>query len=95
MLTGLNPEGSTDLVLLLPWPPDEAAEPPAHQLPKYIWALTDAGGQLESLCSEKSHRVMDQMSLSMAHTSEGKTPVREAHGQPPDFSNLQTQGSTA
>ena len=29
-----------------------------------------------------------------ARASEGKTPVREAHGRPPDFPNLQMQGST-
>ena len=49
-----DPEDSTDLALPPPpWPPDEAAEPPAHQLPKLIQALTDAGGLLvlESLPS--------------------------------------------
>ena len=36
---------------------------------------------------------MGQMTPALAHTQEGKMPVREAHGCPPDLANPQTQGS--
>ena len=85
-----DPEGSTDLVPPPPLrPPDKAAEPNADRPPKYIRAPTGAGGQSESLWSEESHRTMDQMSPSLARASEGKTPLREAHGRPPDFPDQQ------
>jgi hypothetical protein len=44
-----NPEGGTDLVPLPPWPPDEAAECPAHQLPELIQAPTVVDRPLELL----------------------------------------------
>ena len=85
-----DPEGSTDLVPPPPpRPPDKAAEPNADRPPKYIRAPTGAGGQSESLWSAESHRAMDQMSPSSARASEGKTPLREAHGRPPDFPDQQ------
>jgi hypothetical protein len=37
---------------------------------------------------------MGQMSPMLVHALEGKMPIREAHGQPPDFPNPQMQGFT-
>jgi hypothetical protein len=91
-----DPEGSTDLVPEPPpLPPDKATEPNADQPPKYIRAPTDAGGQSESLPGEAPWRAMGQTNPASARASEGKMPVREAHGRPPDLPNPQTQGSTA
>jgi len=75
--------------------PNEAAEHPIHQPPEQIRAPTEVGGPLESLPGEASQRAMGQMVLTSAHTLEGKTPIGEAHGRPPDTPNLQWQGSTA
>ena len=78
-----------------PPPPNEAAEPPIHQPPKKIRPPTEAGGPMEFLPGEESQRTMCQRSLTSARTLEGNVPIGEAHGQPPDFANPQTQGSTA
>jgi len=50
---------------------------------------------LELLPGEASQRAMGQMVLTSAHALEGKTPIGEAHGRPPDTPNPQRQGSTA
>ena len=73
-------------------PQVEAAEHPDCQSRKQIRAPTDVGEPLESLRGEASWRAMGQMSPTSAHASEGKTPIREVHGRPPDLPNLQTQG---
>ena len=91
-----DPEDSTDWRLAVPppWPPDEAAEPPAHQRPKLIQALTDVGGALESLPSKAPWRAVGQMCPISGRSLEGKSPTREAHGRPPEHSNPQTPGPT-
>jgi len=75
--------------------PNEAAEHPIHQAPEQIRAPTEVGGLLESLPGEASQRAMGQMVLTSAHALEGKTPIGEAHGRPPDTPDPQRQGSTA
>jgi len=76
-------------------PPNEAAEHPIHQEPEQIQAPTEVGGLLESLLGEASQCSMGQMVLTSAHALEGKTPIGEAHGRPPDTPDPQRQGSTA
>jgi len=76
-------------------PPNEAAEPSIHQLPEQIQAPTRVGGLLELLPGEESQHAMGQRGLTSAQALEGKMPIREAYGHPPDLPDLQTQGSTA
>ena len=78
-----------------PPPPNEAAEHPIYQPPEQIRAPTEVEGPLESLPGEESQRAMGHRGLTLARTHEGETPIREAHGRPPDFVNPQMQGSTA
>ena len=88
------PDHSVDLepqlhdTLLLP---NEATEPPIHQLPEQIQAPTRVGGLLESLPGEESQCTMGQRGLTSARTHEGKEPIREAHSHPPDIPNPQRQ----
>ena len=87
-------EGSIDLVLLSPPQlPDKAAEPPDHLL-KQTQAPINFGGLSELLLGERLWHAMGQTNLALPCTSKGKSPVIEAHSQPPDFSDLQMQGST-
>jgi len=94
----LVPDHGVDLELqphdALPLP-NEATEHPIHQAPEQIRAPTEVGGPLESLLGEASQHVIGQMVLTSAHALEGKTPIREAHGRPPDTPDPQRQGSTA
>ena len=73
--------------------PNEAAEPHFQQPLEQIHAPTVAGGPLESLPGEESQRVMGQTGQTSAHALEGKTPIGEAHGRPPDLPDPQRQGS--
>jgi len=75
-------------------PPDEAAEPLTHRPPEQIRAPTKAGGQLESLRGKTLWRAMGQTSPVLVRAPEGKMPVGEAHGRPPDLANLSALGST-
>ena len=74
-------------------PPNEAAEPPIHQPPEQIQAPTEVGGPLKSLTGEASQRAMGQMGLTSAQAHEGKTPIGEAHGRPPDLTDPQRRSS--
>jgi len=76
-------------------PPDEAVEPLTQQSPEQIQAPTGVGEPLELLQGEASRRAMGQMSPAPVHAREGKMPVGEAHGRPPDLANPQTQSSIA
>ena len=84
------PDRGADLELP---PPNEAAEPPIHQLPEQIQAPTEVGGPLESLPGEESQHTMGQRGLTSARTHEGKMPIREVHSRPPDIPDPQRQGS--
>jgi len=48
---------------------------------------------LESLRGEASRRMMGQMGQTSTRALEGKTPIGEAHGRPPNLPDPQTQGS--
>jgi len=76
-------------------PPDEAMEPLTQQSPEQIRAPTGVGEPLELLRGEASRRAMGQTSPALVHAQEGKMPIGEAHGCPPDLANPQTQGSIA
>jgi hypothetical protein len=56
--------------------------------------LDKAGGQSESLPGERSQRATGQTSPTSAHAQEGKSPIGEAHGRPPDLPSPQMLGST-
>jgi hypothetical protein len=75
-------------------PPVEAAGTPNHHPPEQIRGLTNEGEPLESLQGEQTRRATGQMGLTLAHAPEGKTPIGEAHGRPPDLPDPLTQGST-
>jgi len=75
-----------------PWP-NEAAEPHFYQPLEQIHAPTVAGGLLESLPGKSSQCMMGQTGPISAHALEGKMPIGEVHGHPPDLPNLQRQGS--
>jgi hypothetical protein len=82
-----------DPLLHDPPPPDVAAESPTHHPPEQIRAPTESGGQSESLRDETLQGAIGQTSPEPVRAQEGKTPVGEVHGRPPDFANPQTQGS--
>jgi len=69
-----------------PPPPNEGAEPSTHQPPKQIRAPTEVEGPLPG---EESQCAMGQRGPTSARKHEGKTPIGEAHGRPPDLPNLQ------
>ena len=73
-----------------PPPPNEGAEPPTHQPPKQIRAPTKVEGPLPG---EESQRATGQRGPRSAQKHEGKTPIGEAHGRPPDLPNPQRQSS--
>ena len=80
------PEGSTDSAPPpLIWPPDEAVGPPIHLSPKLIRAPIVVGEPLELLPGEVLWHAKGQTSPMSAHALEGKMPLGEAHGRPPDF----------
>ena len=80
-----------------PLPPNAAAEPTNCSCLSRFREPTEIGGPLESLRGEASRRAMGQMSLASAQHSarapEGKTPIGEAHGCPPDLPDPQTHSS--
>jgi len=73
--------------------PNEATEPHFHQPLKQIHAPTIAGGLLESLPGESSQHMIGQTGLTSVRALEGKMPIGEVHGCPPDLPDLQRQGS--
>ena len=79
---------------LEPQLPNEAMEYPIHQLPKQSQAPTKVGGLLKSLPGKELQHTIGHRGLISVWTHEGETPIREAHGHPPDFINPQMQGST-
>jgi len=56
-------------------------------------APTEAGGQSESPPGKESQRLMGQIGLTSARTHEGKMPIGEAHGRPPDLPDPYTRRS--
>ena len=74
--------------------PNKGAESPDHHPSEQSQAPTKVGGPLESLPGDALQRAMGQMVPTLAQALEGKTPIGEAHGRPPDLPNLQMQGST-
>jgi len=74
-------------------PPREAAKPPIHQSPMQTQAPTEVGGPLKSLPGEALQRAMGQMGLTSAQAHEGKTPIGEAHGHPPDLTDPRRHSS--
>ena len=48
---------------------------------------------MESLQSETSRHAMGAMGLTLVREPEGRKPIGEAHGRPPDLPDLQMQGS--
>ena len=75
--------------------PNKGVESPDHHPSEQSQAPTEVRGPLESLLGEASQCAMGQMVLTSARALEGKTPIGEAHGCPPDLPDPQTQGSTA
>jgi len=68
-----------------PLPPNEGTEPSTHQLPEQIRAPTEVEGLLELLPGEKSQHTKGHRGLTSARTYEGKMPIGEVHGRPPDL----------
>jgi hypothetical protein len=66
-------------------PPDKAMEPPDKDPPEQIQVPAAAGELKELLLSEARQHVMWHNSQSQVHASEGKKPIIEAHGCPPDL----------
>jgi len=75
--------------------PNKAAEPLIHQPPEQTQAPTGVGGSLESLLGKALQRAKGHRGLTSAWTHEGKMPIGEAHGRPPDLPNPQRQSSIA
>jgi hypothetical protein len=65
-------------------PPEKAAESPDRGLPEQIRAPVDAEGPLESLQGEASQHATRHTSQASVRAFEGKQPLGEAHGRPPD-----------
>ena len=74
-------------------PPVEAVEPPDRHPPEQIRASTEVERPLESLRGKALWRAMGQMNSASVRALEGKTPIGEAHGRPPDFSDRQMEGT--
>ena len=69
-------------------PPSQVAETPTYHPSERIRAPAEVEEPLEFLQGEESRRAMGQMGMMLARAPEGKMPIGEALGRPPDLRRL-------